>query len=946
MSDPAQTPPTRRSQRSAIALLVLIAGLAGYCRDALRDDHAADAVASGAFWDSVAADGAPLTIRRSGHLRIPSKATVHFTEPESATRRYQSIGLVAQRETSGTLLEIRFRETEAGYHTVRISPATLSGILLAYKPNDGPLAILQQRHDLATGGEVFRDLDIEIAIDDDNGVVELLIGGESLLRSDQLRGRDGTASLSVRGGSVRLRSLRLRGTEVDGTARTPFAWQDDFGGIGERSPTRRVLEAGGTALLMALLATSLLWLLCLGRPTLAEVARAAALWLLPLATWGAVGLWRPLPTSYPVWIVLLLLGTLTLLPALFVLRHRLTPDDSGAQRAGTSLLPLCIAVLGLGSFAAGATAYWARYHAGSMLRQRQAAELTVGAPIAIAGPRDLTLADALPLPTVCGDLDFAVDLRLDPGAIAQLRLHAPMPKSVEGVSLFLSNDPRFASGFYQETRADFRRISADAGVVPADTPLHIEVSARGQRLTAMVDGRPFTAADDDTFAWGSGALLAAAGACRITDLRLTPLATGHDGFAVLRGRVSAAAAPVSFAIALAVLSTLLLGLPFCRSLALYATALLPLAVLFVRRMPTGADDRIALAFVLLITALLLLLAPMVHSQKLRLWQLALLVLLLGYCGATTYQAAIARPWPPDAAAFNRLDITAWQGDRQYEDLVHLTHPLLRRSNVYLAEHRLRERQHTLRPADQVTRIAVIGTSSAYGYTARTPYGHRVEDKLDQLGLRTEVLVGAIQGSTGSRLYYFLRNVIAKFEPQIVVLSLYYNDVTALAQFDEREYLRTILAPGFERGPVFDLTTRAQIAAGRRAYSQFSLLSAEQIPPTLRDGPDSPPQRFARVLSDFAALCREFHMTLILMKEPSVAMANGSERLLKAEFHTVIDDVGKREGLTVFDPGPELLQRGGASLFLDPVHPLDAGHEEIAELLTPVLTQAIKARGGQ
>ena len=48
----------------------------------------------------------------------------------------------------------------------------------------------------------------------------------------------------------------------------------------------------------------------------------------------------------------------------------------------------------------------------------------------------------------------------------------------------------------------------------------------------------------------------------------------------------------------------------------------------------------------------------------------------------------------------------------------------------------------------------------------------------------------------------------------------------------------------------------------------------------------------------------------------------------------MDRVGSEYGLPVVDPTPMLMERGGVGLFMDNVHPLEAGGAVIAEALFP------------
>jgi lysophospholipase L1-like esterase len=68
---------------------------------------------------------------------------------------------------------------------------------------------------------------------------------------------------------------------------------------------------------------------------------------------------------------------------------------------------------------------------------------------------------------------------------------------------------------------------------------------------------------------------------------------------------------------------------------------------------------------------------------------------------------------------------------------------------------------------------------------------------------------------------------------------------------------------------------------------------------------------------------------VLIKEPFV----GPGRLVwREEFYAAIDTVAAEYGLPVVDPGPDIAAAGGASLYMDNVHPTAEGCEVIARTL--------------
>src|SRR5690606_5303201 len=137
---------------------------------------------------------------------------------------------------------------------------------------------------------------------------------------------------------------------------------------------------------------------------------------------------------------------------------------------------------------------------------------------------------------------------------------------------------------------------------------------------------------------------------------------------------------------------------------------------------------------------------------------------------------------------NALSVVDWEGRRQEADLLHLTHPALRRWNHYLGDHTLRLLKHRREKTPGKPRVAAIGTSSTHGYWLKLPYAYRLHLLLEAAGQPVGPLVAAVPGSPGPRLYWFARNVVLRYRPDVVTLSLTFNDSYALTQMDEREYL--------------------------------------------------------------------------------------------------------------------------------------------------------------
>jgi hypothetical protein len=234
----------------------------------------------------------------------------------------------------------------------------------------------------------------------------------------------------------------------------------------------------------------------------------------------------------------------------------------------------------------------------------------------------------------------------------------------------------------------------------------------------------------------------------------------------------------------------------------------------------------------------------------------------------------------------------------------------------------------------VTRILSLGTSSTHGYWLKLPYTFRLELLLKKEGFNVETMIGAFPGGTGPRLYYYFKNVLLDFSPDVVTLSLYYNDAYDLTQMDEAAYLDRITRPGYRRSLFDRIQDRILVWLGSarlKRYLREFPESRDRLDPG--EGMASPVLRFESMLRDFAVLAKARGIELVLVKEP---VAGDRDRLWKREFYAAMDRVGRTFDLPVVDPSPLLNANGGVALFVDNIHPSEEGAQLIAESLLPAV----------
>ncbi|MBM3985405.1 MAG: hypothetical protein FJ296_06920, partial [Planctomycetes bacterium] len=317
-------------------------------------------------------------------------------------------------------------------------------------------------------------------------------------------------------------------------------------------------------------------------------------------------------------------------------------------------------------------------------------------------------------------------------------------------------------------------------------------------------------------------------------------------------------------------------------------------------------------------------------------------------GGAAPALAFDRSLVTDAVLMNRMTYVDWRGERLEDELVWLQHPLLRRWNYWLADHRFRDRQVPVERTPGVARVLVLGGSSTWGYRIPSSSGMEWPAQLEGLLRRrgaAEVLNGAYVGATGNRLYRLLRDALLPFEPDVVVLCVTFNDSSSRALGDEEAYYAQVSAPDAGRSWLGDRDARSVLAREKAVLSAI----VASIPGDPRSSLEqwraagletSPPERFRRTLEDFASLCAQHGMRLVLVKEPLA----GDQRIVwKEEFYAAIDAVSAAHGLTVVDPTPALQAAGGAALFMDRVHPKYGGCGVIAAEVDRVLGPLLFAR---
>lgn len=110
---------------------------------------------------------------------------------------------------------------------------------------------------------------------------------------------------------------------------------------------------------------------------------------------------------------------------------------------------------------------------------------------------------------------------------------------------------------------------------------------------------------------------------------------------------------------------------------------------------------------------------------------------------------------------------------------------------------LRDAERSVEPSPGVFRVLALGDSFVEGYTVDLPFTvtQRLQARLKDSGCPAEVINGATQAYSTDQEYLFYRSEGARYQPSLVLLFFYWNDVI---YSDRQDYFGTP-KPVFEMG---------------------------------------------------------------------------------------------------------------------------------------------------
>lgn len=298
--------------------------------------------------------------------------------------------------------------------------------------------------------------------------------------------------------------------------------------------------------------------------------------------------------------------------------------------------------------------------------------------------------------------------------------------------------------------------------------------------------------------------------------------------------------------------------------------------------------------------------------------------------------------PPDYSPFQLSMMTTADigGAPVPERLLWARHPLTRRFNGYVRDQTFRNYPVSKQRGD--VRIISVGSSSTFGYgvpnehTWSSRLAVNLATKLGKSGRNIEVINAGTPGSTSVRILSAVREVILPLEPDIVIVSLGFNDHSITVMDDDAAHFRAMTGAGLSWWQV--LLAQGNQWMRLRARSRYTNAVMRGIPvdaDDVRRFSEEPSAIFADALQQMVDAATAAGATLVLVAEPC---KRGDDNRLLEPFRRAMAQVAVSNGVLLVEPQARLDQAPGA-VFLDAVHPTALGHYLMAEVLANALVSA-------
>jgi len=930
-------------------VLLVLAGLVGVLIESTRAGGSGTSVpAQGGFWKLLTRDGNVKQVETptEGIVILPGDSFrlegvySSVSAMKAMTLRVQNPGV-----QSG-YLRVHFRNVGVEMYRLVVVPGETVVGTLTYVSEGNPPEMLAKASKPGLLPDLGAPYELKLRLDGPRFVVE--INGKELLRTRDDRISNG--HVVVWADHVRLLRADVGGATMHADGETRSFYKAD-----RLQAFARARESGGSplpgtagwALVVLLASAAYLRNLCMGAPPGRVLLSATFAALAPA---GALLALRPLVAVPHEALLLVLAGSMGLLFALFVLRDHVAALKPLGPRG---LLRVLLVVSVLGGLAA-----WVHGHAreGALRPLISRAERSLdglsGEAFRSSGPLRLDPSNSLTLSGPYRSIELDAELTLAPDSLLELRLRAE-PGLPNGVALFLSSDARWPSGFMLETKGAFRPLAESFGVLDAEREYALSIRVVGDAYEVTLDGRRVCELDMRAFPAGSIVVLAARGEVGLASLDVRPITPEPPVRDASREARSAGLVPWMLLGLLALAAAVVQIIPFFRALEGAAWMLLPIALGI--HGWAGPSGRLQLApYLVTCLAFIGFALPwtLLHRKRSGALRTTAFLILVAVLGVTALNKVAGPPIVNTQRNGNMWD--EFDLPRIDPGLSYLQHPYIRRFNTYLIDHTFRGRSFTAEPASDVVRVISVGTSSTWGHGVEVSTGLDYPTVLEGLleqripGQQVEVINGAVRGSTVARLLRVFRESLLTFQPDVVTLSVYFNDAAYATSVDEDAYLTRISQPDYEHTLLERarelLSNRRNTRITNHVWRSMHTKHGDSIGSwrEVVDDPDlrSPPEHFEACIRAFAELGREHGFDLVLIQE---AVADEPDRIWSDEFRAVMDRLGAEYDLAVVDPAGALQAAGGRKLFMDDVHPLPDGHRVMAEVLVPVIERLIRER---
>lgn len=532
-----------------------------------------------------------------------------------------------------------------------------------------------------------------------------------------------------------------------------------------------------------------------------------------------------------------------------------------------------------------------------------------GAPLELAERRD-------------GDFRLSAIVVLGEQSVIDVRLRAAAGGADRQVLLTLSSDPDLG-GRLAVNNGKVMRGSLAQGALSVLKPgrqYQLEIVAEDDRVRARLDGASYGSVRDLDLRTGLTAWHAIAGEATLTDVLMQPLGQPRALPGVLWRWM--------------------------------ATAVLGLAVAAWACVRFGGIGLAGLLWLAPLAAVAVPLAP--ETWRTPGWWLAAVLLLatprrglrvLGFAaGAAVLGLATwvdgERPGTITAADLNALDVSSIRGAAIPARHAWARHPLCRRFNSFVINQTFRNERFSWEKPDGVTRILALGSSSTLGHgvSPAQAWPKQVQELLRVRGRPdVEVINAGISAATAELLRLDLEGVLLDLEPDVVVVSLGFNDHLVGGVADQREHFAAMTSEGISW---WEGRKRAALAAvAQRGWREYvdRRRAGDDVDPDDRERYElGPAERFGESLADIVTACRAAGPELLFVAEP---IRPGAERPVLGSYHAAMIAVATERGVPCVAP-QDALDAAGASTFMDIVHPTAQGQELIARLVADSLERDV------